>query len=463
MSGADDHGSVAGSWRPPRRLPLAVATTQDAARNTLRDPLLPMACWRLDDVRFAFDSSFVSPAAKPDFARFAALWRRTGQPPASVFGHADPVGDDGYNKVLAGRRALSIYAMLVRDTDIWEQLYAQPHGGDDWRTQAVPQMLGALGYDGVASFQSAEGLAVDGAAGPVTRRALFERYMDAVVTDETGAPFRLERTDFLGRGVDEGGKGDVQGCSEFNPLRVLSASEEQSFAQSPDKTARNEANLPNRRVLVLLFPPGSSIDPARWPCPRAREGDAECREQFWPDGELRRTPGATRREYATHKDTFACRFYDAMARRSPCELLRTTLRLRLHGSDRVPLANVRYQLEAGAHDIREGDTDADGRLVELDVLAPSRVTLRWGLPDDVAWLGRFPYTRRIYLDYDVGDDDARTRKRLHNLGYDLAEELAPTIAAFQRDHGLPVTGVNDGATMAELIAAHDAELTGGRP
>lgn len=465
----DRPGSVSALVRPVVRLPIAVAPTVAGVHNTVRDPLLPIACWRLDDVRFAFDSSFVQPTARDELVRFAALWERTIHAPASVFGHADPVGDDAYNKTLAGRRALAIYGLLVRDTAIWEELYSQPFGGDDWRTRAVPAMLEALGfprssgstYAATQDFQTAEGLSADGVAGPATRAVLFERYMDAIAVDATGAPFRLERTDFLGRGADPGGKADVQGCSEFNPIRVLSIDEEQAFAASPDKTARNEANLPNRRVLVLLFPPGSTVDPARWPCPRAREGDAECRAQFWADGDLRRTPSATRREYATAKNTFACRFYDGMARRSPCELVRTTLRLRLHDADRSPLGGARYRLDLGAHEAREGTADADGRLVEADVLAPSRVRLSWGEPSEVEWLGQFPFTRRYYLDFAEGDADQQLRKRLSNLGYTPAADPSAAIAEFQRDHGLPVTGVVEATTEAALLAAHDAELTGG--
>jgi Putative peptidoglycan binding domain len=459
----DDRGSIDAQWRGQVRLPIAVAPTSGTAINTLRDPLLPLACWRLDDVRFAFDSSLVQPTAKPDFAKLAALWIRTGMPPASVFGHADPVGDDGYNKVLSGRRALAIYGILVRNVALWEQLYSVPHGGDDWRSHGVPTMLAALGQTSVSEFQTQEGLVVDGSAGPATRAVLFERYMDAVCTDASGGPFRLATTDFLGRGADPDHKGDVQGCSEFNPLRVLSADEEQAFAHNPDKTERNEANLPNRRVLVLLFPPGSRIDPGRWPCPRAREGDDGCRAQFWPDGELRRTPGATRREYATAKNTFACRFYDAMVRRSPCELVRTTLRLRLHGPDRTAQAGVRYRLELGPHEAREGTSDPDGRLLEADVFAPSRVNLSWGDAQDVAWLGRWPFSRRIYLDFDQGDDDQRMRKRLHNIGYAAQPDPTAALTLFQREHGLPETGQYDPPTQAALIAAHDAELTGGAP
>jgi tetratricopeptide (TPR) repeat protein len=48
---------------------------------------------------------------------------RGKKPPLSIFGHADPVGDDDYNKKLSGRRAAAIYALIARRPDIWEDIF----------------------------------------------------------------------------------------------------------------------------------------------------------------------------------------------------------------------------------------------------------------------------------------------------------------------------------------------------
>ena len=65
----------------------------------------------------------------------------------SVFGHADPVGDDNYNKQLSGRRATAVYAVFTRNVDLWEELYANNVSGDSWGFRSLQSMLGALGFD----------------------------------------------------------------------------------------------------------------------------------------------------------------------------------------------------------------------------------------------------------------------------------------------------------------------------
>src|SRR5690348_15309553 len=96
---------VAALHRPRRSLPVLIAPTLAAELNTLMLPALPLACWRLEAARFDFDSSVVRPEAEPELGQLAAMFDTVGGPALSVFGHADPVGDDEYNKALSGRRA----------------------------------------------------------------------------------------------------------------------------------------------------------------------------------------------------------------------------------------------------------------------------------------------------------------------------------------------------------------------
>ena len=127
--------------------------------------------------------------------------------------HADPVGDDVYNKQLSSRRVTAIYGLLTRDAGLWESIYNQ----EQWGTRAIQTMLATVqrpksepatvpsgvvqtadgeagsptndaypyytaSIDGLAGsnttaavkdFQSDHGLAKDGFVGVNTRRELF--------------------------------------------------------------------------------------------------------------------------------------------------------------------------------------------------------------------------------------------------------------------------------------------------
>ena len=236
--------------------PILVAPTTSNEQNFVSTNLIPIACFRVEDIRFEFDSSFVRPEIANEMAELATLRdehkllvRSTPAvapvplfPPLSVFGHADPVGNDDYNKQLSGRRAIAIYALLTRDVDKWEELFTKPHGGDSWdNKKAVPTMLGTLGLGTGASevraFQQSRGLIADGVPGPQTRKALYRAYMDAICS------VTLDKKEFLGQGKDPDGKADLQGCSEFNPVLLFSQSETQS-SRSPPITASATTRTP---------------------------------------------------------------------------------------------------------------------------------------------------------------------------------------------------------------------------
>jgi Putative peptidoglycan binding domain len=318
---------------PPASLFRVAPTDGGKSFNALRIPLVAVACWRLNNPAFAFDSSFVGSDSGEQIAKLAALVAANRGCPASVFGHADPAGSDDVNKVISDRRTIAVYAMLTRNIDAWEDLYAKPVDGDTWGASAIQTILATLSdrngdpyytlsvdgdygdgtKDAVKRFQSDAGLAVDGTAGPLTRKALFGAYMDQLCTDDSGTRFLMKPEDFLGGGADPGGKMAMQGCSRFNPVVLLPGGEEDDTSGS-----RNADNAPNRRVLIFLFRP-RKIDPSEWPCPRVKETADACRAQFWPDGDARRKNGDSVRRYEVSRDTMACRFYERFARRSPCE------------------------------------------------------------------------------------------------------------------------------------------------
>jgi hypothetical protein len=352
-------GSAAGTHaaRPPRRLLAGPSTS--AEFNTFRSAIVPRACFRLEDVRFDFDSSVLLPEVASEMPALRSLMLEKQDydvgpgaapllPVLSIFGHTDPEGSDDYNKALGGRRAAVVYGLLTRRVDVWHDLYegtglfTSASAGDQWGIRSIQVMLNALPADpsvqpppdplevdgqtgpltraAVRRFQSANGLAVDGDPGHGTRDALFQAYMKLLCVDAAGQPWQLDpKTNFLGRHGDGGGKGDFQGCGEFNPLMLFSQAELQSFT-TPDQIAdRNERNRQNRRVMTFLFAASARVTTDYWPCPRAKEGTAGCRARFWSDGDRRRANGASEREFAVTADTFACRFYQRLLTGSPCE------------------------------------------------------------------------------------------------------------------------------------------------
>lgn len=431
-----NRGGVAGE-HPRRRLSLFVAPTSSGDHhNTLAPPLAPVGCWRLEAARFDFDSSVVRPEAKAELTLLAALVTRIGEPVPALFGHADPVGDDEYNKALSGRRAAAVYGLVTRDVELWDRLYAQPFSTDDWRSGALPLMR-----------------EVTGQPASTPRKEVFAAYMDAICQDASGQPFSIPKQQFLGKGADPDGKADYQGCSEFNPILVFSKQEGQALER--DRQERNRENAPNRRVLMLLFPPGFHVEPAAWPCPRTKESSSGCRPHFWPDGDQRRAQQDRRREYEVDHDTFACALYDGMARRSPCERLRRNLHLRLFGPNKDEIPNAPYRLSlVDVGDVREGTADASGVLTEEGLLVPSRVVVDYGDPR----LGQDPvvlaYCVSLMLEADDGTSEEDTaRRRLNNLGYPPTEFLSDALRAFQHDYGLEKNGTLDDATRDALEAA----------
>ncbi len=470
-------GGISGVHPPQEMPPFRVAPSSGDEHNTIKTGIVPFACWKVEDIRFEFDSSIIKPDMADELQDLSDLieehTKGNRRPPASIFGHADPVGQDDYNKQLSGRRAKALYALLTRNVDMWEELYKQPFGGDSWRKKkATSMMLSRLGYGDnkpeIKRFQRDQGLQVDGIMGPDTRKALYKAYMDAI------CPITLDpQTDFLGRGQDPDGKADYQGCGEFNPLMLFSEEEQKEYSKPEKREERNSENAPNRRVMVFLFRPGIHVKPDRWPCPRAKEGGAGCRKRFWSDGERRRTERLPdqRREYKETKDTFACRFYDRMASRSPCENpnQRTTLHIRLLDVDGKPMiedpayrSGVPFRVTLV--EIREGISKDGWVEVQMPVyFCPAQSLVEWGSKDAS---GRYPHNLDLVIHCNQGEVDEKLEAvgKLHNLGYPKEMGLDETIRFFQinedlEERGLDADGNPPPATMKKLRERYDWAVT----
>ena len=454
-------GGIAATHAPAEDTAFLAAPSTGSEFNTIASPIIPVACWRVEDIRFEFDSSIVQPEMRHELRHLAELARQHPPPsrtapepgfPLSIFGHADPTGNDEYNKQLSGRRAKAVYALVTRQPELWEQLYSQPYGNDTWGRRSLQTMLTAIGTSGSSGDVVGEHERNRG-----KRSTLFSAYMDHLC----GPDLKLAKGDFLAAGQDAGGKGDYQGCSEFNPVKVFSQEQLRKFDQSGDKTERNARNAPNRRVVALFFRRGSRVSPSRWPCPRAAEGIAGCQKRFWSDAARRRAPSAETRTVETARDTFACRFYDRLTFHSPCDHSNVTgvapivLDDPLFGPARDVVVTFRY--EDGLQE--PAKTNARG-------VAMAKTT--HGAFVDITYdrHGVVGEGRVFLLPPPIGTETG-VWQRLANLGYTgtdyppakppTPEHLALAVEEFQSEFGAKPNGQLDDATRELIAHAHDTD------
>jgi hypothetical protein len=481
-------GGVAGNHGPAEHPELLVGPTTTDEFNTAQLRLIPVGCFRVDDVRFDFDSSFVTsdPANEENDIRaelklLVDLLQEHPESPLSVFGHADPVGSDDYNKQLSGRRATVIYALLISNTDsdtavgLWQAVARHEKWGVDQRQ----------------TMETVTGLPVGS-----TDKVLFKAYMQKLCPPE----LKLGKKDFLGQGADAKGKGDFQGCSEFNPVLIFSEQKNKDFKSQKDKTTRNDANAINRRVLVLLFQKGSKINPAKWPCPRATEGVSDCLKRFFSDGNERRNTRLPDkdRQFDDTKDTFACRFYQRLLTNSPCETALPILRVRLFDRQAQPLPfapclvtepgkNPKPDRASGAPPNQPagpnppgsgpspapkagaGASNKQNAFITIRELAiPATVNVKWSRPKSGDGpntplpkpTDQFEFEMDVVVDVPE-DEDKAGATRLKNLGYVQGPRPVDNILAFQIDYkprfgSMQINGKLDAATKEALKTVHDA-------
>jgi len=382
----DNDGIAAGHPQQVDR-PRFVASSSNSEFNTIEPRLTTVGCSMYPDHMFEFDSSFILPEAKASFTKLVKLVSSKPDCPLSIFGHADPVGRDSYNKKLSGRRAMAVYAVLIRDTEIWEKLYSNNIGGvgDKWGIKTTQQILEILGFppgeitgsmnpeteQAVYDFQDKYDLGYDGDPGPETRGCLYEKYMDYLCKGGQGQPFRMEKKDFLAQGEGKDQKGSCQGCGEFNPMFIMSEEVWDDLKKKVNHDIRNKVNEPNRRVVVFLFAKGTVVNPKYWPCPSVEESGSACKKRFWSDGKDRRSKREKDqpRKFQETEDTFGCRFYHGLAQYSPCEAILDlwVIRLLVDGphKEKIPLSRRRFVLKAGSTDnapTLRGITDVNGIL-----------------------------------------------------------------------------------------------------
>ncbi len=251
--------------------------------DKMADPLIDTHV--VAGVTFGFDGSFLHPNQIPNLKALCdqiAAWRKSyPDGKMALFGHTDAVGKESYNKGLSERRARSVYAFLMGDPSVWEDL----HKEENWSFACTQALVKQAGYDpgaidgldgpktqgAVKGFQELQGLKADGIAGPQTREALFIEFMRAVP--------EAQKLALMPKHFDKVDGQPHMGCSEFNRVEVTEG--------------KSEAN---RRVTVVLVKSTQTF-PVEYPCKRGNIGP--CQGQVKKAGE-RRTEG------------FGCAFYDGL-------------------------------------------------------------------------------------------------------------------------------------------------------
>jgi hypothetical protein len=158
-----------------------------------------------------------------------------------------------------------------------------------------------------------------------------------------------------------------------------------------------------------------------------------------------------------------------MAHRSPCEVARGAVRLRLLNSENEFIPDAPYKMTLGSGEVREGQADDTGWLVEQNVETPERITVEWGYPtehgispDDRAKRWAFPgpygYSLDVILYTEDGtSDEEQALRHLNNLGYPSSRTLKEQLTYFQRDYEVfPGSGeLTDDTKKALAMADND--------
>lgn len=373
---------------------------------------------RLTGFLFETNRSFILPDAMTGIRGLASFYAAHPGLEVLVTGHTDTVGPENANLLLSDERAAAVAAFLVDDVDGWLRHYAGTTGSSRWGTREDQHMLTALPGGGppyyggpvhgqldaatreaVSRFQADHGLAVDGSPGPDTRRALVTDYM---ALDDTSLPAgtQLQR----------------HGCGEYH-----------NAVPTPDETEEQA----NRRVEVFFFE--GPIEPP----PRPRCPHPGCPE--YPEW-LRRTILTI--DFTNPPPRISDPRWEEVDDQTTTEL-----RLRLFDRDRQPCTGRPVTVEIGDRHfvgVSDGTGVARLRIPRDQTAAVARYTGRGGVIE-----------RPIRLAVDPVDTDSGARQRLDNLGYPAGGDLVYALAWFQRDRGLPTTGVLDAATRAALTDAHD--------
>lgn len=222
---------------------------------------------------FDTNKNFILPKGVKRLTAIGDVYTRYPTAKLLIVGHTDTVGTSEYNDTLSVERAESMAAYLQDKVDVWLQRYessvseskrwgaredeamvrhvrartpeegasatAKPKSDGDATPSTKPsgETPTATPLESmIREFQSANGLKVDGIAGPQTRTELIKQYM---AEDGTTLPNTIEVT--------------VHGCGEHFPLDATGA----LATEAPDETE----DAFDRRVELFFFNGKDGIQP----------------------------------------------------------------------------------------------------------------------------------------------------------------------------------------------------------
>jgi len=258
---------------------VATSTQKGAEINLLRRPPLLLACYRIGGILFAFDRSFVRDNSVTVRSLNMVKKGLETYPDGklAIFGHADYVNTEAYNKELSERRAEAVYALLTLNEGTWKRLYSKEEWGKD-------RSISSILKDDLTSIRD---------------------YMEKLL--KKAGLNKVPDNNFCPIWPSSGRKHPYMGCSEFNPHRIFNAA--QLRAHEKNHRLRDRENAPNRRVVLFLFEKNHM---PLFPCMHSSEKSAAEAAKHcdipknWKQN----------REYKRHvTPTFACKFYDSQVSR----------------------------------------------------------------------------------------------------------------------------------------------------
>jgi outer membrane protein OmpA-like peptidoglycan-associated protein len=393
------------------RAPLALATGQ--AHRVKLPPCVMRG--RLTGFLFDTNKAFLLPGSLSGIRGLATLYAANPGVKVLVTGHTDTVGPDAANLALSVDRARAVAAFLGDDIADWLAFYRGTSASATWGTREDQHMLTAL-PDGQPPYLAGPATGVlDGPTQAAVKRFQADHGLavDGIPGDATRRALVTDYMAIAGTSLPAGTEIQTHGCGEHH-----------NAVPTPDDTPEQE----NRRVEVFLFE-GPIAPPPQPKCPR---------------------PGCA--EYAVWVEQTSL----TIDLDSP---LTEAIRILFVDRDNRPLAQLPCELCIDGAVVFSSRTDNNGFAVTSPLPPATTCVARWTDRSDAAD-GEYMYRAELRLAFSAGD--AGVAERLDNLGYRSPPALRDAVLAYQRDNGLPQTGVA-ADIGADLLTTHDQHAPRPRP